>query len=81
MAARVERRVRRQVTRRLVAETQTVARGGASVTVLTPGPEDLAAIGANLMDPRRRRAVLETSLQTSRTALADPQPDELGVRH
>ncbi len=77
MAARLERRVRRQVTRRLVQEAQTVARGGAAVTVLTPGPEDLAAIGANLMDPRRRLEVLETSLRTSRAALTDPRPDEL----
>ena len=45
--------------------------------MLAPGPEDLAEIGANLMDPRRRLAVLETSLRTSRVALADPQPDEL----
>ena len=33
--------------------------------------EDLAAIGANLMDPRRRERVLETSLRTSRRALRD----------
>jgi hypothetical protein len=30
-------------------------------------------MGANLMDPRRRRMVLETSLQTSAATLADPQ--------
>ena len=79
VAARLERRIRRQVTRRLVQEAQTVGRGGAAVTVLTPGPEDLAEIGANLMDPRRRLAVLETSLRTSRVALADQSPDDLGV--
>ena len=66
MAARLERRLRRQVTRRLIQEAQSVSRGGAAVTVLAPGPEDLAEIGANLMDPRRRLAVLETSLRTSR---------------
>jgi NTE family protein len=77
VAARLERRLRRQVTRKLVQEAQTVSRGGAAVTVLTPGPEDLAEIGANLMDPHKRLAVLETSLRTSRVALADPQPDEL----
>jgi NTE family protein len=37
--------------------------------VLTPGPEDLAVIGANLMDARRRQAVLETSLRTCPRAL------------
>jgi NTE family protein len=77
VAARLERRLRRQVTRKLVQEAQAVSRGGAAVTVLTPGPEDLAEIGANLMDPRKRLAVLEMSLSTSRVALADPQPDEL----
>ena len=49
------------------------------MTVLAPGPEDLAEIGANLMDPRRRLAVLETSLRTSRAALTEPRPDDLGV--
>jgi NTE family protein len=40
------------------------------VTVLTPGPRDLAAMGINLMDPRRRQAVLELSFRTSAEALA-----------
>jgi NTE family protein len=39
------------------------------VTVVTPGPRDLAAMGINLMDPRRREAVLELSLRTSADAL------------
>lgn len=79
LAARLERRVRRQVTRRLLGEAQKVSRGGASVTVLAPGPEDLEQIGANLMDPSRRLAVLETSLRTSEGALRHPRPDDLGV--
>jgi NTE family protein len=49
------------------------------VTVLAPGPEDLAEIGANMMDPSRRLAVLETSLRTSARALRNPRPDDLGV--
>ena len=36
-----------------------------------PGPEDLVAIGANLMDDTRRRFVLETSLRTSDDAWRD----------
>lgn len=79
VAARLERRVRRQVTRRLLVEAQQVGRAGTSVTVLAPGPEDLAEIGANLMDPSRRLAVLETSLRTSEHALRHPRPDDLGV--
>jgi NTE family protein len=79
VAARLERRLRRQVTRRLISEAQAVSAGGAAITALAPGPEDLAEIGANLMDPRRRLAVLETSLRTSRAALADPRPDDVGM--
>lgn len=79
ITARLERRVRRQVTRHLVTETQQVAGSGTSVTVLTPGPEDLAEIGANLMDPARRLAVLDTSLRTSAEALRHPRPDDLAL--
>ena len=77
VAARLERRIRRQVTRHVVRESQSVARTGTSVTVLAPGPDDLAAMGANMMDPARRLEVLETSLRTSRAALQDPRPDAL----
>jgi NTE family protein len=42
-----------------------VRAAGVQVTMLGPGPEDLAAIGANLMDATRRRHVLATSLRTS----------------
>ena len=67
--ARLERRFRRLVTKRLVGEVKRVAASGTRVTLLGPGAEDLAGIGANMMDPRRREAVLETSLRTSREAL------------
>lgn len=77
VAARLERRLRRQITRRVVGEAHRVSGQGAAVTVLTPGPEDLTAMGANLMDPSRRMAVLETSLRTSRAALSHPEPDGL----
>jgi NTE family protein len=69
LAGRVERRLRRLVTRRLVGEIRKVRRTGTRVTVLAPGAEDLAAIGANLMDPSRRARVLETSIRTSTAAL------------
>jgi NTE family protein len=67
---RAERRVRRMITRGLLRSAQALRAAGVGVTVLTPGPEDLAAIGWNLMDPRRREAVLETSLRTSPAAFA-----------
>ena len=69
VAGRIERRFRRLVTKRLVGEVKKVAGTGTRVTLLGPGAEDLAAIGANLMDPRRREQVLETSLRTSAAAL------------
>lgn len=78
VAARLERQLRRRLTRRTVREAEKVSRSGAAVTVLTPGPEDLAEIGANLMDPSRRLRVLETSVRTSTRALRHPRPDELG---
>ena len=69
MAARVERRVRRLATKRALTETRLVSRSGTKVTLLGPGADDLRAIGANLMDPRRRARVLETSLRTTAAAL------------
>jgi NTE family protein len=69
-ALRAERMFRRWLTRRLIGEMSKVTAAGARVTVLTPGREDLAAIGINLMDPTRRQRVLETSLRTSPARLS-----------
>lgn len=65
----VERRVRRLLTRWLDAEVSAVRELGTRVTVLTPGPADLRAMGGNLMNPRRRLQVLDTALSTSAAAL------------
>lgn len=67
-SARLERWARRMITASLTADVRKVRATGAKVMVLTPGPEDLTAFGANLMDPARRRQVLETSLRTSPAA-------------
>jgi NTE family protein len=66
---RMERRVRQMLTHAVVRQARALAAEGKRVTVLTPGPRDLAAMGINLMDPRRREAVLELSLRTSADAL------------
>jgi NTE family protein len=71
---RAERRWRLQVTRRCLREVQKLHALGTEVTVLGPGPEDLAGMGSNLMAVQRRRQVLETSLRTSVAALVDPEP-------
>ena len=70
VAGRVERQVRRLSTKRVVGEMKKVAATGTKVTFLGPNAEDLDAIGVNMMDPRRRTKVLETSLRTSAAALA-----------
>jgi NTE family protein len=64
-AARAERLLRHFYTVQLAHEAAQVRSTGIKVTLLTPGPEDLAAIGSNLMDPSRRGDVLETSRQTT----------------
>ena len=71
---RAERHWRVQVTRRCLREVQKLHALGTEVTVLGPGPEDLAKMGSNLMAVQRRRDVLETSLRTSVAALVDPEP-------
>ena len=66
---RMERRLRQVITRALLRQAKALGTEGKRVTVLTPGPRDLAAMGINLMDPRRRETVLELSLRTSADAL------------
>lgn len=79
VASRLERQFRRLVTKRLVGEVKKVAATGTKVTLLGPGAEDLAVIGANMMDPRRREQVLETSLRTSLAALRSGRAAGLAV--
>jgi NTE family protein len=77
---RLERRWRVQVTKRCLREVEKIRTSGAEATVVGPGPEDLEAIGANLMDLPRRLHVLDIAMRTSREALRDPEnvgPDHL----
>jgi NTE family protein len=73
VVARAERRWRRALTRRLLREAGPVRAAGSRVSMFAPGPEDLAQLGANLMDPRRRVAVLETALRTTAAAFDQPR--------
>jgi NTE family protein len=61
----VERRVRRVITRGIVHDADHLRSAGVQVTMLTPGPQDLEAMGSNLMNPRRRTAVLHTAMRTA----------------
>jgi NTE family protein len=65
VAAKLERKWREQVTKAAVAEVVEVERTGARVYLVGPGPQDLEAMGGNLMDATRLDDVLETSLRTS----------------
>jgi NTE family protein len=65
----MERRLRQVITHALLRQAKALCAQGKRVTVLTPGPRDLAAMGINLMDPRRREAVMELSFRTCAEAL------------
>jgi len=78
--ARIERQLRRATTKRLEREAAKLEAAGTSVIMLAPGPEDLEAIGTNMMDPRRRSAVFETAERTSRTRLESLLAHRTGVR-
>jgi NTE family protein len=62
---RAERLIRRRMTAATEREIDVLRSEGVQVTLVTPGPDDLHAMGANLMDPSRRQSVFETSLRTS----------------
>ncbi|HEX5534902.1 MAG TPA: patatin-like phospholipase family protein [Actinomycetales bacterium] len=81
LQARMERAWRSRVTRRCLHEVDKLHASGTDVTVVGPGPEDLQAMGANLMSVERRRTVLDTAMHTTVAALKDPQPIEVDDRH
>ncbi len=58
---RLERAIRRGITRGIQADIDRLRAEGKRVVLLTPGPADLAVMGANLMNSRRRTAVLEAA--------------------
>jgi NTE family protein len=63
--SRIERALRRAITRSLVADVAALRASGMRVVLVTPGPSDLAVIGTNLMNPRRRIEVLESAMRTA----------------
>lgn len=66
---KIERRVRRAMTAIVDHECAALRQAGIRVIRLEPGPEDLAAIGYNMLDPRLRRHVFETALRTAPIAV------------
>ena len=72
---RVDRWVRRAVSRTIRADADALRARGVRVVVLAPQPADLAVMGVNLMDPQRRTDVLETARGTT----ADQLRQQLAV--
>lgn len=70
--AQLERRWRRLTTKRVLREISKVEATDTCVRLLCPGPVDLAAMGANLMNHRRRRAVLDTALRSAEEQMTGP---------
>ncbi|MDV7241671.1 MULTISPECIES: patatin-like phospholipase family protein [Rhodococcus] len=66
-AERIERLLRRQMTTGLDREIARLRATGVTVRRIEPGPDELAAMGPNLMDARRRAR----TLAASRVALPD----------
>lgn len=60
-AHRVERSIRRAITASLWSDVAALRARGVDVLLVTPSPADLALIGANMMNPRRRTQVLDSA--------------------
>jgi NTE family protein len=67
---RVERLSRRAMSGTLAAEVQALRAAGVQVACIVPDASDLAVLGPNFMDPRRRLAALERGLRTAAPRIA-----------
>jgi NTE family protein len=68
---------RRANGRRLAHEARKVRRLGTEVLTLEPTPDDLRAMGRNLMSAKRRQQVIETAERTVLEQLRRPETREL----
>jgi NTE family protein len=64
---------RRAIARQLDAEIAILEAEGTRVAVLEPAADDLAAIGGNVMDDRRRARVMQTATRTTVEQLKRPE--------
>lgn len=58
---RLERLLRKRMTRGLDREIDVLRAAGTRVVRVEPGPAELAAMGPNFMDPRRRRSTMDAA--------------------
>jgi NTE family protein len=77
-AARLERRLRRLVTRRIVADVARLRGAGLRVCLLTPDADDLTLMGANMMNPGRRTEVLQSARDNAAAQLRRELAPSLG---
>lgn len=68
--ARLERLLRTRMTRGLDREVALLRAAGVRVIRVEPGPDDLAAMGANFMDVARRPRTLATARRTAPARVA-----------
>lgn len=64
LAERLALRMRQAAGRRLGSEAKRLRAAGIEVILIQPTVQDLDAMGANLMNSRRRNAVIETAVRT-----------------
>jgi NTE family protein len=67
---RVERLLRRQMTRGLDQEVAALREAGIRVVRVEPGADDLEAMGPNFMDLSRRESTVATARRTTRDTVA-----------
>ena len=71
--ARPTQSMRAAAGRRLGHEAKRVRAGGTEVVLIQPAADDLAVMGANLMNGSRRHEMIETAVRTVSQALANPE--------
>ncbi|HLY34603.1 MAG TPA: hypothetical protein VKQ07_08730, partial [Jatrophihabitantaceae bacterium] len=66
---RIERAIRRSITRSILSDVAKLRGSGVRVRLVTPEADDLALMGINLMDPEHRTDVLTTAQRTAAAQL------------
>ena len=69
MSWKLERRLRVAIRHQISREVAKLRADGTKVISIAPTATDLVAIGINMMDPKRRENVFETSLKTTAESL------------
>jgi NTE family protein len=68
-AGKLERRFRKLVTRRILADAARLRTAGKRVCVITPDADDLTIMGVNMMNPAKRTDVFDSARSTAAAQL------------